>query len=68
MNTYTLYWRTGKRELVHGADIAQAMTLAGYGNGAVSALDFYATGDDTDYEWDSEKRDWLKLKKYMPDE
>ena len=30
MNTYTLYWRTGKRETVKGDDPAQAMTLAGF--------------------------------------
>jgi len=60
MNTYTLYWRTGKRETVQGADPAQAMTLAGYGGGSVRALDFYATGDDHDYEWDADKRDWMR--------
>ena len=60
MNTYTLYWRTGKRETVQGADPAQAMTLAGYGGGAVRALDFYANGDNHEYEWDATKRDWVR--------
>ena len=27
------------------------MTLAGYGNGAVRALDFYANGDNREYTW-----------------
>lgn len=60
MNAYTLYWRTGKREVVKGADPAQAMTLAGYGGGAVGALDFYAIGDNHDYEWNEAKRDWVR--------
>ena len=61
MNTYTLYWRTGKRETVQGENPAQAMTLAGYGGGAVRALDFYANGDDHNYRWDAEKRDWMRV-------
>lgn len=56
MNTYTLFWLDGKREVVHGATIAEAMTSAGYGGGAVRALDFYASGDRDDYQWDG--RDW----------
>lgn len=60
MATYTLYWRTGKRETVSGANPAQAMTLAGYGGGAVRALDFYVSGDNHDYEWSEKTRSWDK--------
>lgn len=56
--TFTLYWRDGKRELVHGATIAEACTHAGYGAGAIRALDFYAKGDDNSYWWDAKERDW----------
>ena len=41
MKTYILHWKTGKNEKVSGKDIADAMTHAGYGAGAVSALDYY---------------------------
>ena len=61
MKLYTLYWRDGKRETVSGATPEQAMTLAGYGGGAVRALDFYANGDDRDYTWNAEKRDWVRV-------
>ena len=61
MKLYTLYWRDGKRETVSGPTLAQAMTLAGYGGGAVRALDFYANGDDHNYTWDSEKRNWVRV-------
>ena len=58
-NEYTIYWRTGRRELVRGADIAQAMTLAGYSGGAVRAIDFYTSENYRGYEWDKEKREWV---------
>lgn len=60
METFTLYWLTGKREVVKGKDVAQAMTLAGYGGGSVSALDFYAYGNDKEYSWNAGKRNWVK--------
>ena len=34
------------------------MTLAGYGGGACRALDFYAKGDNTEYEWNPTTRAW----------
>jgi hypothetical protein len=59
MNTYTLFWRDGKREVVHGTTAADAMNRAGYGAGALPALDFHARGDNHDWEWDADKRDWV---------
>jgi len=41
MNTYKLYWLDGKEEIVKGDTIAQAFTLAGYGQGALAALDYF---------------------------
>lgn len=56
---YTLYWRTGQREVVSGRTPEEAMTLAGYGGGAVRALDFYANGENTEYRWDGQTREWV---------
>lgn len=58
---FTLFWLGGKREVVQGRTIAEAMTLAGYGGGAVRALDFYASGDNTEYRWDDDKREWRSV-------
>lgn len=59
MKTFTLFWLTGKTELVKGNDPAQAMTLAGYSNGALRALDFYGEGDlRNDYKWNPETHEW----------
>ncbi len=51
MTEFTLYWRDGTKNVVTGADIADAMNRAGFGAGAVRALDFYAKGDHRPYEW-----------------
>lgn len=58
VQAFTLYWRTGHREVVYGVHAADAMSRAGYGRGALPALDFWATGVDTDYSWDAERREW----------
>lgn len=58
---WTLYWMTGDRQVVEGPDIATAMNCAGYGAGALAALDFYAKGDgDHGYRWSDADRDWVK--------
>lgn len=38
------------------------MTLAGYGGGAVRALDFCVESDGKDYQWNEENRKWVKVK------
>lgn len=58
---FTLYWRDGKREVVWGKTPARAMTTAGYGGGAIRALDFYAHGDDHAWTWNQSARDWEKV-------
>jgi hypothetical protein len=63
MNTYTLFWLTGEKEIVKGKTPAEAITLAGYSQGAIRALDFYGNGDIRDeYDWDTEARSWIKIK------
>lgn len=57
---FTFYWRDGKRQLLNGRDAADALNRAGYGHGALRALDFYAPGVDRDYDWDYQLRTWKK--------
>lgn len=60
-NRWSLYWRTGDRQIVEGPDIATAMNNAGIGAGALSALDFYKEGaEDHGYRWSSDDRRWTK--------
>lgn len=58
---FTLYWRDGKRNIVQGRTIAEAMTLAGYGGGALGALDFHAKGENGDYAWNATSREWDRV-------
>tara|TARA_R110000868_G_scaffold106717_1_gene292469 strand:- start:16 stop:222 length:207 start_codon:yes stop_codon:yes gene_type:complete len=51
MKQFTLFWLIGKKEVISGNDIAHAMNSAGYGAGALRALDFHSEGDCNDYEW-----------------
>ena len=61
MKEYTLFWLNGKTEIVKGNAPHEAMNNAGYGAGAVRALDFYAEGDQREnWEWNKEKRNWYK--------
>lgn len=41
MKTYILHWHDGTTEEVQGYSIAHAFTSAGYGAGALAALDYY---------------------------
>lgn len=41
MKTFILHWLDGKTEKVIGVTIADAFTRAGYGGGAIAALDYY---------------------------
>jgi hypothetical protein len=58
MNKYTLFWRTGNRQVVTGPDAASAMNNAGIGRGALAALDFFAEGEVHGYVWDKASRSW----------
>jgi hypothetical protein len=60
MAQFTFYWRTGERQVLSGDDAADALNKAGYGGGAVRALDFHAKGDNQEYEWDATEREWKR--------
>lgn len=58
---WTAYWRDGRKSLLVGETIEVAFRDAGYGGGALGALDFYARGDDQDYTWDAAARRWTRV-------
>ena len=43
LKTFRLHWIGGKIEIVTGINIARAFSNAGYGRGALPALDYYET-------------------------
>jgi hypothetical protein len=60
-NYYTLYWRDGEHEIVRGRDITHAMSRAGYGGGAIAALDFFGHGKHPEYYWNADLAKWEAL-------
>ena len=46
MKKFILFWLDGKTEEVSGYDIADAFRRAGYGGGAIRALDYYEEKKD----------------------
>lgn len=61
IDQYTFYWLTGAREVLTGETPEIALMRAGYGGGAIRALDFYAKGDDRAYYWDHGSNRWQRL-------
>ena len=67
MKTFYLYWLTGKKEKVQGNNIADAMTLAGYNQGALDVLDFFSKTDDNSYYWSKNLSTWIKITRKKED-
>jgi len=55
---YTFFWKDGKKETLAGANLAEAMNKAGYGHGALAAMDFYASGKGYGWKWNKETSQW----------
>lgn len=64
MPKFTLFWLTGKSEVLEGKTFEDAMYHAGYGHGAMRALDFFSNGDKRkDWVWNKEKHTWESYEK-----
>lgn len=60
---FTLYWLDGKKEVIEGDTITQAMNNVGYGQGSLRALDFHAEGQNNDYKFVNNQWTWTDIKK-----
>lgn len=60
MFKFTLFWLDGKKEHIESDvnDIGVALSNVGYGYGALSALDYYSCGHDTDTVFNSSNGKW----------
>ena len=70
MTTFTLYWLDGAKTVCEGDTIQNAFTTAGFGQGAIKALDFYSSDGKDNYiwnghKWESIKCDTCKFPKFM---
>ena len=60
---HTLYWLDGMKEEAYGDNVIDAVTRAGYGGGAIRALDFYSDDTDQDeYVYNKTKKEWQNPK------
>lgn len=67
---FTLYWIHGERKVIKGTSIEDAFTKAGYGVGAIPAIDWYDNGVSETHRWDKENKTWVKYQStsFMSDE
>jgi hypothetical protein len=59
MKTYTFYWNNGKKDILEGIDVAEALIKAGYSAMILDRLSFYFPGDNDDFTWDEKSRRWI---------
>lgn len=59
IKSFIFYWLTGQSERGEGVSPAHALTMLGYGAGAIRALDFYEESAKPTYHWDPNKKSWF---------
>ena len=57
---FIVYWRYGEYSTMNGKTIEEAFTKAGYGGGAIAAVDFYNQGSEPCYVWNKDEHEWIK--------
>lgn len=57
---FTIYWKHGERSVIKGTSIDHAFTRAGYGAGAVAAIDWYDNGNTSTHKWVEETKNWMR--------
>lgn len=58
MNKYTFYWKNGRREVLEGNDVIDALMKAGYSAIDLKRLSFYTPGENEDFSWTAETQTW----------
>ena len=60
LRRYVIFWLDGKKTDIEGNDERDAFTRAGYGSGAVRAVDFISYKEtENNYSWDKERHSWV---------
>lgn len=57
---FTIYWLDGRRIVISGQTIEDAFTKAGYGLGAVRAVDWYDYGITNTHTYDKINKKWVR--------
>ena len=65
---FTVFWLTGKSQIIKGYDAVSAFNNSGIGAGALRACDFYAEGNkQNEWVWNKERHTWEKTAPLMGD-
>jgi hypothetical protein len=54
---FTIYYIGGRKEMIQGRDIGKALRHYGI---RPEIIDFWINGDDSSYDWDKSKKEWVK--------
>jgi hypothetical protein len=60
MKAFTFYWKNGKREVLKGADVVEALMNAGYTAASLNRLAFYTPEENHDFFWDESSNSWIQ--------
>ena len=58
---FTIYWRYNEKSIVKGFSEQDAFTKAGFGAGALNAVDFFMAGNNNEYKWNEKTKYWDKI-------
>lgn len=59
MRKFTIYWDSGKSEIIQGKSIQVALDDAGYSTNDLLSISYYTSGDTrSSYEWDTKIQKW----------
>lgn len=56
--SFAFYWLTGQREVLDGKNPTDALNHAGYGGGALRALDFWSVAEKDEWQWNAAEHKW----------
>lgn len=65
MDTYTLYWKDGLKEVVEGNTIGEALTTSVRAH-TEHHLDFFSCEECNDYQFNSEEKSWKNIRISCP--
>lgn len=66
-NYFTLYWLDGRRTVIKGDTIEQAFAAAGFGGGAIRAVDWFDNGVSETHRYDKATKQWVEFKPFRID-
>jgi len=61
---FTLYWNDGKKEVIEGTSVFDAISRNGYTSKSKTELAYAVSGDDDSLKWNAVKNQWEKRRNH----